>query len=165
MFSLVTGTLQQSNQLLVCSSMGAVATFDYAAWKARYPEFNTVSSSLAGQYFVEAGLYLNNTGAGPVADAPTQLMLLNMLVAHIAKLNAVIENTPASDLVGRINNASEGSVSVGAEADLPPGSPQWFAQTKYGFAFWQATARFRRMNYIPGPTRNQNPWFGRGRGF
>lgn len=138
--------------------MGAVATFDYNAWLARYPEFTTVSASLANQYFTEAGLYLNNTGSGPVADTPTQLMFLNMLVAHIAKLNAVVENIPSSDLVGRIANASEGSVSVQAQADLAPGSAQWFAQTKYGFAFWQATARFRKMQYVPGFTRSSNPW-------
>lgn len=141
--------------------MGVVATFDYAKWQARYPEFQTVSASMAGSYFTEAGLYLNNTGAGPVDDIPTQLMLLNMVVAHIAKLNAVIENAASPDLVGRINNASEGAVSVGAELDVPTGSAQWFAQTKYGIAFWQASARFRQMRYIPGNVRSVNPWFRR----
>lgn len=141
--------------------MGAVATFDYSAWKVRYPEFQTVPASLAAAYFTEAGLYLNNAGAGPVDDIPTQQMLLNMLVAHIAKLNAVIENSQSPDLVGRINNASEGAVSVGAELLLNPGSSQWFAQTKYGIAFWQATARFRQMRYIPGNSRFVNPWLRR----
>lgn len=141
--------------------MGVVATFNYQTWIARYPEFQTVSATMAAAYFTEAGLYLNNTGAGPVNDGPTQLVLLNMVVAHIAKLNAVIENNESPDLVGRINSASEGAVSVGAELDVAAGSAQWFAQTKYGIAFWQATSRFRQMRYIPGNTRSVNPWFRR----
>lgn len=138
--------------------MGVVATFNYQQWVLRYPEFQTVSASMAAAYFTEAGLYLNNTGAGPVDDVPTQLVLLNMVVAHIAKLNAVIENADSPDLVGRINSASEGAVSVGAELDVAAGSAQWFAQTKYGIAFWQASARFRQMRYIPGRVRAVNPW-------
>lgn len=141
--------------------MGVVATFNYQQWVLRYPEFQTVSASMAAAYFTEAGLYLNNTGAGPVDDVPTQLVLLNMVVAHIAKLNAPLENATSPDLVGRINNASEGAVSVGAELDVPAGSAQWFAQTKYGIAFWQASSRFRQMRYIPGNSRWVNPWLRR----
>lgn len=130
--------------------MGAIATFDYAQWTARYPEFtSSVSAPLAASYFTEAGLYLNNVGAGPVPDMATQQLLLNMLVAHIAFLNAPLNGVPSPTLVGRINNASEGSVSVGIENLYPPGSPQWFQQTKYGAAFWAASVRFRTMRYIP----------------
>ena len=90
-----------------------------------------------------------------------------MLAAHIAQLNAPqingqpgtgAGNAPAPNIVGRIANASEGSVSVSTQLDLPPGSSQWFAQTKYGLAYWQATAAYRTMRYIPGPYRAFTPW-------
>jgi hypothetical protein len=138
--------------------MGVIVNFDYNSWIARYPEFGPngaqpVSSTLAGLYFNEATLYSANNGSGPVRDATTQSMLLNMMTAHIAALNAPLANgQPASSLVGRISNATEGSVTLGIENQYPPGSPQWFQQTKYGAAWWAATAQYRTMRYTVGPT-------------
>ena len=128
--------------------MGAVVTFDYTGWTLRYPEFVSVTQPLAQAYFNEACLYCDNTGAGPVNDAPTLSMLLNMLTAHIAQLNAAIGGQAASPLVGRISEATEGSVHVSADLPAVPGSAAWFAQTKYGLAFWQATAQFRTFRPI-----------------
>lgn len=157
--------------------MGVVVNFDYNAWVTRYPEFASpggsqpVASPLATLYFNEATMYQTNNGEGPVRDSNTQLTLLNMLTAHIASLNAPPGTGGiASPLVGRINSASEGSVSVGSENQYPPGTPQWFQQTKYGAAWWAATAQFRTMRYRPGPVMgvpaNQSgPWFGRGWGW
>jgi hypothetical protein len=150
--------------------MGVIVVFDYNAWVTRYPEFavggaQPVAESLATAYFNEATLYQANNGAGPVRDSTTQSMLLNMLTAHIASLNAAINSAPAPNIVGRINSASEGSVSVGSENLYPPGTPQWYQQTKYGAAWWAATAQFRTMRYRPGPVMgvpaNQgNGWWG-----
>ena len=69
----------------------------------------------------------------------------------------------ASPLVGRINNATEGSVTVGTDMGQVPFTAAWFLQTKYGAAFWQATAPFRTMQYVPGRSReitwrNRFPW-------
>ena len=145
--------------------MGAIATFNYDAWVARYSEFITIPEPLVGLYFGEAGLYLNNAGCGPVQDTPTQTVLLYMITAHIAKLNSpktASASDGSADLVGRVSSASEGSVSVSVEMDLPPGSAQWFAQTKYGAAYWQASARFRTMRYIPPIQQSTFPIFGGG---
>lgn len=144
--------------------MGAVATFNYNAWVARYPEFITIPEPLVELYFGEAGLYLNNAGAGPVQDTAVQQALIYMVTAHIAKLNSpktASASDGSADLTGRVNSASEGSVSVSTEMLLPPGSAQWFAQTKYGLAFWQASARFRTMRYIPPIHQSTFPLFGR----
>lgn len=129
--------------------MPAVA-FDYGLWAARYPELASVTTGdLASAYFAEAGLYLANDDTSAVADPPTRLLLLNMLVAHIASLNG----PTSSPLVGRISGASEGSVSVSTAYEAP-GTAAWFLQTKYGAAFWQATAGLRTMMYVPGaPSR------------
>ena len=130
--------------------MGAIAVFSYPLWKARYPEFNTVSQDLATAYFNEATLYLRNDGTGPVQDAGQQLLLLGMLTAHIAKLNALNDDgSSASGLVGPITAASEGSVSVSSGLVVEPGTAGWFQQTPYGYAFWNATAPYRAMRYVP----------------
>ena len=139
--------------------MVGVVTFDYAIWSARYPELAAlVSQPQAQAYFYEATLYCDNSPCSPVQD-PTQLgVLLGMVTAHIAALNAALNGQPSSPLVGRINSATEGSVSVQAQMDAAPGSAQWFNQTKYGAAFWQATVQYRSMRYVPGPVPIANPY-------
>jgi hypothetical protein len=142
-----------------------IAVFDFATWAARYPELASISSVLAGAYFSEACLYLDNTDASLVKDANIRLMLLNILTAHIAKMNAAINGIPASDIVGRISNATEGSVSVGAELQLPQGIPQWYGQTRYGIAYWTAMAPYRTMRYRVGKLYNPDPYAPYIRGF
>lgn len=132
--------------------MGAIAQFDPVAFAATYPEYASLPAGQLQGYFALAGLYLANDGTGPVQDVVTQDLLMSLLVAHIAKLNATVNGVAPSGLVGRISSASEGSVSVSVDASGVPGSAAWFAQSPYGFQFWQATARFRRARYVPGPS-------------
>jgi hypothetical protein len=128
------------------------------AWIARYPEFTAVPSNVASLYFSEATLYQVNDGSGPVVDAGVQLMLLNMLTAHIAALYSG-QNAASNTPVGRISSASEGSVSASLEYK-PPGtaSEAWANQTKYGAAWWSATMPYRSMQYRAPPPRNFQPW-------
>ena len=127
-----------------------IVAFDPTAFKARYPEFVNVSDALLQDYFGEATIYLANTEDSRVQDVAQRGVLLNMLVAHIAQLNAGSTTQPASPLVGRVNTATEGSVSVGTDMGVVPFTAAWFLQTKYGASFWQATARYRTMQYVPG---------------
>lgn len=144
----------------------AVVSFDIAAFRARYPEFQAVNDALLEQYFIEATIYLNNTDASPVTDADQRSILLNMLVAHIAQLNLIVNGKVANPLVGRIDSASEGSVSVHADMGTVSAAAAWFMQTKYGAAYWQATAPFRSFRYVPGasPSNYPNHYFRNGRG-
>lgn len=131
--------------------MGIVA-FDLPGFRIRYPEFATVADALLGAYFTEATIYLNNTATSPVVDMTIRSMLLNMLVAHIAALNAAINGQAASPLVGRINTATEGSVSVGTDMGPVTGTQAWYIQSRYGASFWSATSIYRRFLYVPRPT-------------
>jgi hypothetical protein len=143
--------------------MDGVVQFDYAAWSIRYPDLAArASAPLAEQYFFESELYCDNTPTSPVKDLAIRSMLLNMLVAHIAQLNAPVKGQTASPLVGRIMNASEGSVSVQTQVDGELHGRAWFAQTRYGLSFWQATAQYRTMHYAPSPARVTDPWARRG---
>jgi signal transduction histidine kinase len=65
---------------------------------------------------------------------------------------AASNGAAASSLVGRINSATTGSVTVASENNYPPGSAQWWQTTKYGAMFWAATAGFRTFRYSACPT-------------
>jgi Protein of unknown function (DUF4054) len=145
--------------------MGVQVAFNYAAWASRYPEFAYIPAAAAQDYFNEATLYHANDGSGPVSDPGQQSTLLNMITAHIAKMNAPLSTgAPAPDTVGRINSAGEGSVSVGLDMSYPPGDVQWYLQTKYGAAYWAATRIYRTMQYHAGTRYNPNPYlYGFGR--
>ena len=136
--------------------------FDYISWSVRYPELaSSVSAALAQMYFNEAQLYCDNTDSSVITDDSVggqRSILLNMLVSHIALLNAPLNGQSSQALTGRISSASEGSVSVSVENNYPPGTVQWYQQTKYGSAYWGATSRYRTARYVPGPHRVMDPW-------
>lgn len=143
--------------------MSGAVTFDVAAWKLRYPEFDPVNDGLAQLYFNEATLYCQNR-LNPVPNLQTLSMLLNMLTAHIAQINSPTTATGSNSGAppGRMSDATEGSVRVAFQNDYPPGSAQWFQQTKYGAAYWQAILPYRLFRYKPktyGPSSlAQTPW-------
>ena len=128
--------------------------FDPAAFKARYPEFAAVANPTLAACFDEAGLYLSNSDNSPVQNLTRRATLLNMLTAHVAYIGGLLSADGMPRPVGRVSQASEGSVSAAFEGVPPtPGSGAWFQQSQYGAAFWQATNSLRGMRYIPCPTR------------
>ena len=128
--------------------------FDPATFKARYPEFAAVANPTLAACFDEAGLYLSNTDNSPVQNLTRRATLLNMLTAHVAYIGGLLSADGMPRPVGRVSQASEGSVSAAFEGVPPtPGSGAWFQQSQYGAAFWQATSSLRGMRYIPCPTR------------
>lgn len=132
--------------------MGVIVAFDYAAWLATYPEFTgVVTQDQATSYFNLATTIHRNDGGGPVNNAAQQLSLLNMLTAHLSALFAPpATGGQATTLVGRINSATEGSVSVQAAYSTDVSQRMaWFIQTKYGAMYYTATAPFRTMRYVP----------------
>lgn len=136
----------------------AAVTFDYDAWKLRYPEFDaTVDATAAGYCFDEACLYLNNTASSPVWDLNVRRQYLWMITAHIAQLQYGSSLVPKSGLVGRIEQAAEGSVNVTVRYPELSALAAWFAQTQYGASYWAASTGFRVFRYRPGPVRNMWP--------
>lgn len=147
-------------------------TFDYEYFQRRYPELSEwVSPDMGQGYFdLATGFFAADNGGVPMSDSwlawsggllppirqsvfipiETRQRLLGLLTAHIAKLFAPINGVASPDFVGRISNASEGSVSVGI--DFPGVTPNgaWYQTTKYGAMFWALTARYRTMRYFPG---------------
>lgn len=158
--------------------MGAVATFDYQAWVAEFPEFANVSLPTATSYFNRATMFLPNDGGSPLRTTDQQRAMLNLLTSHIAWLSAprdasgniAASGTPESGIVGRITSASEGSVSVGVGEYGSGESPSaaWYLTTRYGAEYWQAMAPFRQARFISRPTYVPSsiyPYRGPGFGF
>ena len=129
--------------------------FNYSTWVLRFPEFSNVSQPLAQLYYDEAALFCANS-IGNIVPQWQLPFLLNLLTAHLAWLyaprdelgNPATTGTPAPMTVGQIVTASEGSVSVGNKANSFD-TAEWYAQTKYGYEYWQATASKRTMRYFP----------------
>lgn len=141
--------------------MSGVVSFDYGVWAMRYPELaGSVVQPLAALYFAEATLYCDNTACSPIEDLGVRALLLNMATAHVAALNAPVNGQAPSPLVGRINSATQGSVTVQAQNDYPPGTVQWWQATRYGAAFWAATQQYRTARYVPGHKRSMQPYIG-----
>ena len=127
-----------------------VVVFDPFAFKIRYPEFNNVPNNRLGMFFQEATLYLSNAPNSPVQCLSRRTTLLNMLTAHVAFLAGALSPTGQPAPVGRVSDATEGSVSVSLNyTEATPGSGPWFNQTQYGASFWQATTNLRGFKYIP----------------
>lgn len=128
-----------------------VVDFDATFFVQRYSELAYIDPALLAMYFLEACMYCDNTPSSPIVNADVgkqRYIVLHMATAHVAALNSPkSDGSEASPLVGRIQSATQGSVSVSTQMDLPPGSAQWWAQTRYGAAFWAATTQFRRFRY------------------
>lgn len=132
-----------------------VVTFDPVAFAAAYPNFAAVNPTTLGLYFGQATLIVDNTTASRVQQIEHRTPLLYLLTAHITQLNLGPKGDGnGAGLVGRVSQATEGTVSVTADMGTVPFTAAWFMQTPYGATFWQMTARWRQMRYIPGRPRN-----------
>ncbi|QDH17413.1 DUF4054 domain-containing protein [Swingsia samuiensis] len=137
-----------------------VVTFDYTVWSQRFPSLaKSVNEGLAKAYFDEATLFLNNTPYSLVRDVNKRAALLGYLTAHIAQLNLPKEaGGNGAGIVGRVSNASRGSVSISVDNGTQAGSAAWFMQTQYGATYWQMTAFLRQMRLIPGTAPRPRIW-------
>lgn len=144
------------------AQQGGIVTFNYPEWAAQYPEFAYVTQPQAQSYFNRTCLLVDNTPQSPVTDLFQRTVLLNMATAHTAALFSAQNGQAPRGLVGRISNASEGSVSVQAAYTEPTSDLQaYWNQTPYGAQYWAATLKYRTGFFVPPPAGiNGNPGFG-----
>lgn len=143
--------------------MSDPVTFSFSEWTTMFPEFAACNPTTAATWFTRASFLCGNQTTNPLYSVTDMLKTaIYLLTAHIAWLNAPRDPTgnpassgsPPSPIVGRINTATEGSVSVGADmGDANAGSPSqaWYEQTKYGAEYWAMTACVRTARYIASP--------------
>lgn len=129
-----------------------VVVFVPADFKAAYTAFNTVADAALQLSFQLATLQLNNSCGSRIKDAARRELFLNLLTAHITALKDGSNGQPPPGIVGRVDKATEGSVSVSAVMDTSKVyGKDWYVQTVWGGLYWNATASFRQMVYIPAP--------------
>jgi hypothetical protein len=134
-----------------------VVTFDAGEFRGKYPEFTGLTDGQLDMAFALAAVLLNPLCSSRVLDANIRLSLLYGLTAHIAFLNYGTNDgagnvNAAPGIVGRISQATEGTVSVTAEFTGNGGPTQdWYLQSKYGAMYWVATSSYRTALYIPAP--------------
>lgn len=128
-----------------------VVVFVPADFQAKYPAFATVSADALSESFDLATLQLNNSCGSLVKDAVRREKLLNLLTAHITALKDGSNGQPPPGIVGRVDKATEGSVSVSADMGTMVYGQAYYAQTQWGLLYWQSTASFRSMRYVPAP--------------
>ena len=137
-----------------------VVVFDYAEWAAKYTTLAAFTSEdMAANYFDIATGLLSNRDSSPVPYNPdatppvtTRKRILYLATAHIAELNG----PDRAGTVGAITEAHEGSAGVKLDAEFAKRAG-WWGQTQWGGLYWQLTARYRTMRYIPGVERFRQP--------
>lgn len=153
-----------------------VVTFDPTAWYEAFPTFANIGDPLANQCFTSATFMCANQADNPLNGVTGMLQqALWLLTAHVAWLtcprdaqgNPAASGSPPPPIVGRINSAHEGSVSVGADVgDINAGSPSqaYYMQTQWGALYWAMTAGIRTARYAgsPYPPPAGPAYFGRG---
>jgi hypothetical protein len=134
------------------STPAGVVAFDPAAFIVQFPAFATVSADTITSYFNMATAYLNNSPASVVQDLTIRAQLLNLITAHIAFLFGRINAGDGSNAaaVGQMTSAGEGTVSA-AFAPVQAKNAAFWAQSEYGFMFWQMALPYRSFRYFPAP--------------
>lgn len=137
--------------------------FNYATWIAMFPLFSPLTTEQGQGYFNLACLVCANNACNPANADGNLATLLYLLTCHFAWLNCpkdpngnpAATGQAASALVGRISNASEGTVSVQTEWPMDGSATaqeKFLAQTEWGAAYWAATAQYRTARYLAMPT-------------
>lgn len=124
--------------------MSGVVVFDPAEFRLLYPSITATDEQLE-MYFAMAETFLDNTECSIVKDLDARKRLLYLLVAHIGLLNTMAEG--GNPVVGRISNATEGTVSVGLDYGTMGNNERWYLQTPWGAMYWQLTKKYRSMVY------------------
>lgn len=127
-----------------------VVVFDPAAFIVNFPQFATVAEAALTYNFQRACQILDNTDCSPVCDLTERALLLDLLVAHITALNQGVNGVAPSGLVGRVSDATQGTIHVGTDYGPTSAAAAWYLQTQWGAEYWNDTAKYRTMRYVPG---------------
>lgn len=133
----------------------AIVVFDAARFVQRYPVFtpyNTANPGGLQMFFDDAGMYLNNTDCSSVSDVTQRERLLWMVTGHLAQLGGVLAPGGVGSVggqVGRVADATEGSVHVRLDMGATTGVVAFWNQTQFGAQYWAATKRYRSFRYSP----------------
>jgi hypothetical protein len=147
----MSGTIPANTQ--IDPNSGAVL-LNYQKFAALFPTLAvpSITEDMCQAWWMVAGTnYFNNTSGSPCADPAKRENILMWVTAHLLTLFVPINGEQPSTLVGRISNASEGSVSVGVDMGNQPQSAAWWNQTPFGAAAYNMMRKYALTRYFPGP--------------
>lgn len=137
-------------------------TFSFQTWVAMFPEFSALTPAQGAAYFMMATMICANSACNPINGDGNLAALLYWLTSHFAWLQSPKDanGNPAASgqvnqLVGRISDATEGSVSVTTQWEMGGDATaleKFLAQTKYGATYWAMTSQYRTARYLARPT-------------
>jgi hypothetical protein len=133
-----------------------------------YPQFGSVGLQQAQEFFNRACTLISNLPNSPVPYLPmaqppvyTRKLILNAATAHFAYIFTPDASGNVRP-VGRINQATEGSVSAGLDyAAAATDTQAFWNQSPFGAYVWVALLPYRSALYMPGRT----PQPGQGLGY
>jgi hypothetical protein len=109
------------------------------------------------------GTVISSLGTGTGGIGTYNLNVSQTVTSESFIVPGVPNVSPPLGIVGRINQAAEGDVSVSSEWAAPPNANQaYFVQTKYGAQYWTMTARYRTAIFVPAPADAYDPLAGYG---
>lgn len=129
--------------------MSGIVELDLAEFRELYPNISANDTQLTMFWKIAEG-FLDNTECSIVKDLEQRKILLYLLVAHVAALNANVESGNLS--VGRVASATEGTVSISLDYGTVGNNERWYMQTPYGANYWQMTKKYRSFLYRLGKT-------------
>ncbi len=148
------------------SGVGSIATTVLTITQAKQGALavgQTLYDGPAGT--IVPGTVIVSLGTGTGGIGTYNLNVSQTVVSEALIVPGVPNIAPPLGIVGRINNASEGDVSVASEWQAPPNANQaYFVQTKYGADYWTMTARYRTALFVPAPASAYDPLYGYGIG-
>lgn len=124
--------------------MSGIVVFNPVEFRLLYPSVVATDAQLSA-YFSMAETFLDNTECSIVKDLKARKNMLYLLVAHIATLTGQAQS--GNPVVGRIANATEGTVSVGLDYGTMGNNERWYLQTPWGAMYWQLSKKYRSMVY------------------
>lgn len=138
-----------------------IVVFSYPTWSGLYPELSASVNAVQAQfYFNQACNLVRNDPSSPIpildstGTRQVRAEILGLATAHIAALLG----PNSSDAVGRVDQATQGSVSVHLDMGPTGKNDAWWKQSKYGAMCWQALAPYRSFQFFPA----SNPYLGVG---
>lgn len=119
----------------------AVVILDYSEFRSMFPIFSDSTiypDAMLDIYFSIAEEYISNNECSKTS-LKTRKNLLYLTLAHLLLL---LSGNKDGSTVGRVANATQGSVSVGLSYPISPNSA-WWTQTQYGAMVWELTKKYR----------------------
>lgn len=121
-----------------------IVVFDIEEFRDLYPAIQASDAQLIA-YFGVAETFLSNTKCSVVKNLDARKNMLYLLTAHIAAITQQAES--GNPTVGRIANATEGTVSIGLDYGTMGNNERWYLQTPWGAMYWQLTKKYRSAVY------------------